>query len=30
MIFDEHGVHRASRPSINDRYIIRYVFREKI
>ena len=29
MIFDEHGVHRASRPSINDRYIIRYVFQRK-
>ena len=29
MIFDEHGVHRASKPSLNDRYVLRFVYSRK-
>jgi len=29
MIFNEHGVHRASKPSINDRYVLRFSYSRK-
>jgi hypothetical protein len=29
IIFDEHGVHRGSKPSYNDRYIVRFCFQRK-
>ena len=29
IIFDEHGFHRASAPTLNNRYLIRFIYRRK-